>query len=67
MPFIIQANTAEEMRLELVKWLRHNATTNRNRSRMINGKRSAARQLAVATTYDEAADFIAAIIIQPHA
>jgi len=34
---------------------------------MINGKRSAARQLAVATTYDEAADFIAAIIIQPHA
>ncbi len=56
--FTITANSPEAMRDEIVKWLNHQASLNRNRARMIEGKIKRNKQEAVASAYADAADFL---------
>lgn len=62
--FVIRANTPEEAKAEIVKWLNYNATVNRTRARGINGKIKSEKAFAVAETYELAAKFIDGIVIE---
>lgn len=64
MSYHIKADTPEEVRAEIVKWLNYNAGVNRNRARNIRGKIKSEKAFAVAETYELAAKFINDIYIQ---
>ena len=63
MVFSIEADTAEELRREIVAWLQLQVIDQRKRpQRTISGRRWAQAQ---ADAYQHASDFIAAIVIRP--
>ncbi len=62
--FVIKADTPEEARAAIVKWLNYNATCKRANARIARTKTYAKEQNAAADTYDGAAKFIADMKIE---
>lgn len=62
--FIIKASTPEAMRDEIVKWLNKQASNHRIAASNTNGIRKKQTELARATTYESAANFLAGCTVE---
>lgn len=64
MMLVSKATTPEEMRDDIIKWLKHQATLKRNQARIASRKTAAKEDTAKAEVLDWAAKEIAAIVIK---
>lgn len=63
--YSVKADTAEEMRAQIVEWARNQASVNRRQGMIANRKRTKAEYEAKASSYDFTAKFFEELVIQP--